>query len=119
MQALRGMSKADTLRLMEIEAYVATGKRSDGLQVTDTWIDESIKFLTVQVRPTLDAWVEMGNQVDRYLPVVLAARKLNRARKQGKKGSALKPFYRELNDALEIEAKLTQAEIDEGSEQDE
>ncbi len=104
MQALRGMSKADTLRLVEIEAYVATGKRPDGLQVTDEWVDEAIKFLARELRPTLDAWVEMGAQVDRYMPVVIAAGKLSRARKQGRNGQALRPFYRELDESLRNEA---------------
>lgn len=107
MRALRGMSKADTLRLVEIETYVATGKRPDGLQVTDAWIDESIKFLAAQLRPTLDAWVEMGNQVDRYMPVVIAAGKVQRARKRGARGSALKPLYKELDEALENEVRMS------------
>lgn len=118
MRALPGMSKADTLRLAEIETYVATGKRADGLQVTDAWISESLQFLVTHLRPTIDAWVEMGCQIDGYVPIVIAAGKVRRAQKRGVRGATLRLLYKELDVALENEALSARQALDESIETD-
>lgn len=118
MRALPGMSKADTLRLAEIETYIVTGKRADGLQVTDAWIAEALQFLVTHLRPTIDAWVEMGRQIDRYVPVVIATGKVRRAQKRGVGGAALGVLYKELDAALENEALLARQALDGSVETD-
>jgi hypothetical protein len=96
MQALRGLSKADTLRLVEIEQYVKTGKRPDGLQVTDEWVDESMRFLAGNMRPKLEAWAEIADQSDKDALVALAARKLCRLWKRGVNGEQREAAFQEL-----------------------
>jgi len=96
MKALRGLSKADTLKLVEIEKFVETGKRADGLQVTDEWIDEALKFMARELRPTLESWAEMGDQSTEDTLTVLQAKKLYRVWKKGVKGKQLRLHFEEL-----------------------
>lgn len=96
MQALRGLSKADTLRLVEVEHYAKTGKRLDDLHVTDEWVDESMKFLAGNLRPKLEAWAEIGDQADKDALVALAARKLCRLWKRGVNGEQREVAFQEL-----------------------
>lgn len=91
MRAMRGLSKADTLRLAVIEHYVETGQRPDGLQVTDEWIDESIKFLAKELRPTLDAWAEIADREEKSALVALEARKVMRLWNRSRKGKPVDP----------------------------
>jgi len=91
MRAHRGLSKADTLRLAVIEHYVETGQRPDGLHVTDEWIDESIKFLTKELRPTLDAWAEIADREEKSSLVALEARKVLRMWKRKRSGKPVDP----------------------------
>jgi hypothetical protein len=93
MKALRGLSKADTLRLVEIEQFIETGTRPDGLQVTDKWVDDSIKFLARELRPTLELWNESSDAQDALILVAIPARKLYRA---WKRGEPLEPLFEEL-----------------------
>lgn len=96
-KALRGLSKADTLLLIEIERYVETGKRADGLHVTDEWIDQCMKFMAGELRSTLEAWAHMGDEHEGSQLTSLAARKLHRA---WKKGQPLDALFEELGEAL-------------------
>lgn len=91
MQAMRGLSKEDTLRLAEIEHYAKTGKRLDGLHVTDEWVDESIKFMAKELRPTIEAWGEIADREEHSSLVALEARKVLRLWKRGQKGKPVTP----------------------------
>lgn len=91
MQAMRGLSKENTLRLAVIEHYVETGKRPDGLQVTDEWVDEAIKFLAKELRPTLDAWAEIADREEKTSLVAMEARKVLRLWKRKQRGKPVNP----------------------------
>lgn len=101
MQAMRGLSKADTLRLAEIEHYVETGKRPDGLQVTDEWVDESMKFLAGELRPTLTAWAEIADEAEKTALVALEARKVYRLWRRGVDGADLDAAFKDMESAIE------------------
>jgi len=103
MRALRGLSKAKTIQLVEIEEYVKTGKRPDGSQVTDAWIDESMKFLVEEIRPTLDAWNEVADERGLDIDIVIAAGKLYRAWKKGVRGAALNGMFETLGKRIKKE----------------
>ena len=92
MQSMRGMSKADTLRLAEIEHYVKTGKRPDEMHVTDEWVDGAIKFLAGELRPTVEAWGEAADEQEREAMVAMAARKVNRLWKRGEQEKLASAF---------------------------
>lgn len=97
MRALNGLSKADTLRLVEIEKFAETGERLDGLQVTDTWVEESIKFLVSEFRPRLEAFEAVARREDAYCLVHIEAKKVYRLWKKG-------------SDALGLEAAMLRLE---------
>jgi len=101
MKALRGMSKADTLRLAEIEHYVATGKRPDDLHVTDEWVDEAMKFLAGELRPTIDAWGEAADEQEREAMVAMEARKLCRLWRKGVNGEQREAAFKSLDKAIQ------------------
>ena len=98
MKALRGLSKANTIRLVEIEHYVETGNRPDDLPVTDEWIDESIRFLAGEMRPTIDAWGEIADENGDLILISLQAKKLYRSWKKGVKGEEMDQIFKELGE---------------------
>lgn len=105
MQALRGLSKDNTIRLVEIEGYIKTGKRPDGLQVTDAWVDESMKFLVEEMRPTLTAWNEVADEHGLEIDIVIAAGKLYGMWRKGVRGAALNGLFMRLGKALSREQR--------------
>ena len=102
MKATHGLTKAETLLLVEIEHYVETGKRPDGLQVTDEWIDESMKFLAGKLRLTLELWSMATDGWDSLIPTGIAARKLYRAWRGGRPLDAL---FAKLGEAIKNQKK--------------
>jgi len=101
MEAMRGLSREDTLRLVEIEHYVEMGTRPDGLHITDEWVDGSMEFLARITRPKLEAWAEMADRDTQSGLVALAARKLYRAWKRGVDGPKLSELFHGLGDAIQ------------------
>jgi hypothetical protein len=93
---MRGLSKAETLRLIEIEQFVETGERMDGLQVTDEWVEDSIKFLASKMRPTLEAWASIGDTQTREALIVIEAKKLWRLWNRGVRGEKLEAAFEAL-----------------------
>lgn len=119
MKALEGLSKADTLRLVEIEHYVKTGKRPDGLQVTDEWVDEAMGFLAGHFREMLDAWSKMFALRDEYLMVDKHARGALRAWRGGRRGAEESQAFEGLDGAIRAlkakEKALREAEASEAA----
>lgn len=109
MRAMEGLSKADTLRLAEIEHYAETGKRPDGMQVTDAWVDESMKFLVEEFRPMHDAWVGIKGDEDLLIDVDIAAGKLYRLWRRGVRGEALDAAFENLGKFIARKAAAEKA----------
>ena len=89
MRALRGLRKDETLQLVEIENFVATGKRLDDLQVTDEWVDESIKFLSTKLRPNLESFAVVADRESAYSLVQIEAKKVCQLWKRGVTGDQM------------------------------
>lgn len=104
MRALEGLSKPETLLLVEIERFVETGDRVDGLQVTDEWIDEAIKFLTSKLRPKFEAFSIVSAREDAYCLVHIETKKALRLWKRGERGEKLDDAFRK------VEARVKAAE---------
>jgi hypothetical protein len=96
MRALNGLSKAETLLLVEIEHFAKTGQRPDGLQVTDEWVDESIKFLASKLRPAIESKAVISKREDAYCLVHIEAKKVWQLWKRGKTGEELDVAFRRL-----------------------
>lgn len=101
MRALEGLSKAETLLLVEIERFVETGERVDGLQVTDEWVEESIKFLASKLRPKLEAFSTVSAREDAYCLVHIEAKKIHGLWKRGVTGEKLDASQRLLGKRIQ------------------
>ena len=100
MPNIPGLNKQDSILLREIEHFAKTGDRLDGLQVTDEWVDQAVQFLTRELRPTLEAWHEIGKILDRESAIVRSAKRLHKAWKKGARGSSLDKHFRDLEGYL-------------------
>jgi len=107
MRALNGLSKAETLLLVEIEHFTKTGQRPDGLQVTDEWVDESIKFLASKLRPTIESKAIISKREDAYCAVHVEAKKVWRLWKKGVTGEKLDAAFRRLEPEIEAAEKVS------------
>lgn len=108
---ISGLGKHKSAQLREIEIFTETGKRLDGIQVTDKWIDESIRFLVREIRPMLHDNIEMSAIVEGATPVVITARKLYRSWQRKISIDKLSKLFEELGETLEYEAKTTARSI--------
>lgn len=96
MRALNGLSKAETLLLVEIEHFAKTGQRPDGLQATDEWVDEALRFLVSKLRPTIESKAIISKREDAYCAVHIEAKKVWRLWKKGVTGEELDAAFRRL-----------------------
>jgi len=106
MKTLRGLSKANTIRLVEIEHYVKTGTRPDGMHVTDEWVDDSIAFLARELRPTLEAWASISDDEELSSSVAREARKVYRLWSRHADQDNLDQAFEALGKAIEAAEKV-------------
>ena len=101
MRALSGLTKAETLRLAEIEHFVANGTRPDGLHATDDWIAETLLFLVSKLRPTIEAKQAIAAREEAYSLVTIEAKKVWRLWNKGVTGEPLNAVFRTLGRHLQ------------------
>lgn len=107
MRALNGLTKAETLRLVEIEGFAESGTRLDGLHVTDTWVEESIQFLVTKLRPRIEAFTAVASREEAYCLVHLEAKKAHRLWKRGADAADIAKAMNQLEQRIQIADRVS------------
>lgn len=83
--------------LEDIKHFLETGKRKDGLAVTDDWIEKSLKKTTEEIQELKDRCEIHFQTAREVIESHQAAQKLYQA---WKKGGNLEPLFETLGQAL-------------------
>ena len=69
--------------LQEIEHFCATGKRTNGVRVTDRWVEESLGKTVKEIHEQSDACDTHDAVSTKFTEITMEARKVYRAWKRG------------------------------------